>query len=358
LETSINFIFNYIIETLNILNSLICCSIIFVTTILFFPFWLALLINTIILAFGSICFLLILVLSILKVLYVKHFEKLFNADPKMLADRLLILTVLIGLLPCVIFSCADATSEKPRTPRGLAVLTGQSYPEGGLSLAVLYATGLSFICALTAIFCTLFLAIFPQPALPSGTTFQSSEQSRGQQPEELIRNPNLKKLLLGSVISALVGGLTFYFNYKSTDYSAELQQIPAPSILIPFLINMVFAYYLTDPNVLKFLKQLVRRQWQTQMGGQGHVISTNLNVVISNSKTLHPMRASGLLSLAASCSRRTTNIIFPIKEPSSLSKVDFRNSNSSGVSIIISDNPSYLTPASMIAKILTPVDNS
>jgi len=94
------------------------------------------------------------------------------------------------------------------------------------------------------------------------------------------------------------------------------------------------------------------------MGGQGHVISTNLNVVISNSKTLHPMRASGLLSLAASCSRRTTNIIFPIKEPSSLSKVDFRYSNSSGVSIIISDNPSYLTPTSMIAKILTPVDNS
>jgi len=94
------------------------------------------------------------------------------------------------------------------------------------------------------------------------------------------------------------------------------------------------------------------------MGSQGHAISTTLNVVINNGKTLHPKRASGLLSFAAYCSQRTSNIIFPIKEQCSLSKVDFRNSNSSGVSIIISDNPSYLTPTSMIAKILTPVDNS
>jgi hypothetical protein len=206
------------------------------------------------------------------------------------------------------------------------------------------------------------LTIFPQSVLPSGTTFQSSEQSRGPPPEELIRNPNLKKLLLGSVMSALVGGLTFYFNYNSTDSSAELQQIPVPSILIPFLINMVFFYYLTDPNVLEFLKQLVRRQWQTRMGSQGHAISTTLNVVINNGKTLHPMRASGLLSLAASCSRRTTNIIFPTKEPCSLSEVDFKNSSSSGASIINSDNPrsteNDITPTSMRVKILTPVVSS
>jgi hypothetical protein len=358
LETSINIIFNYIIEALNILNSLVCFSVIFVIAFTPLPFWLALVTNTLVLAVGSISFLLISTLSILKVFYVKHFEKLFNTDPKVLGNCLLILTVLAGLIPCVVLSWVDTVSDRPRTPKGAAFLAGLKISESGLPLAVMYASGIAAICTITALFCTLYLATFPQASLTSRASLQPCEQNRIKQLEELIRTPNLKKLVLGSVMSAFVGGLSFYFNYKRTDHSGEVYHIPPPVILSPFVINLVLVYYVTDPNVVAFLRQLIHRQWQTFKGSRSHVMSATLDVVTNNSEPLNQNRALGVLALAATRSLQSANIIYPSIE----SKLDFTNSNSHDGAIAVSDNPRSTAfdkrPLSMEAEGLTPVDNS
>ncbi len=252
-------------------------------------------------------------ITILKIFYITHFEKLFNTDPKMLADFLLKLIVIFAFLPCLVFSWTDTVSEKPRTPKGVALLAGLTYQEGGLPLSVLYTSGLSLVCALIVTVCNLLLGFCPHRILPSRATFHAFEQNRDRQLDELISTANLKKLALGSVMSAFVGGLSFYFNYRVTG-SFDNIQLPLPVLLSPFLINIVLAYYLIDPNVATFLKQLLRRHWQPQMGCQGHKRRPTLEVEFNSGDNYHRCKASGLLALAATRSMQAANTVLPLQE--------------------------------------------
>ena len=233
-------LFTYFIESAHVNAILICWSILFVMVVGPMPFHVAQLVNVLVWVSADVATTLGCSISLFKVLFVTHFDTMFNQNPEDLARTVLGICLLIVLIPHGLFYIYQSVN-------GTRVTPVVSYYMGEPMVAEIFGLTCLLMCVIMLVFAMLFIPCYVkrQTKLP------------------ILAAEEVKTIGLARVLSCGCGMIVALTIALAGQANGLARDFPVQSLLVAVTTCFILICYILDANIIIFVKQKINLQLQS-----------------------------------------------------------------------------------------------
>ena len=227
-------LFTYFIESAHVNAILICWSILFVMVVGPMPFHVAQLVNVLVWVSADVATTLGCSISLFKVLFVTHFDTMFNQNPEDLARTVLGICLLIVLIPHGLFYIYQSVN-------GTRVTPVVSYYMGEPMVAEIFGLTCLLMCVIMLVFAMLFIPCYVkrQTKLP------------------ILAAEEVKTIGLARVLSCGCGMIVALTIALAGQANGLARDFPVQSLLVAVTTCFILICYILDANIIIFVKQKI-----------------------------------------------------------------------------------------------------
>jgi hypothetical protein len=264
-------LFDYFIEAAHVTGTLICWAFLYVLSIGPMPFYLAQLANVLVWGSANVATLLGTSISLFKILFVTHFDLIFNQNPEHLGRIVLTVCLLIAGSSHSIFYIYYTFNNIKITPV-VAYYMGEPLLAGQVSSMQIFGYASLTLNFLMMVLALAFIPWYVERQLKLPTNIAESSDSK-------VRTINLARVLISAIVMIIALSIGFV-----SQANGMARDFPIHSLVIALLICVMLVFFILDNNVRNFLKQKLNAQLQS------HYIGKRINRLDWFQRKIHPVQ--------------------------------------------------------------------